>query len=141
MKRLVAAFILAVSSLGAQSQVSNTTANPLPSAAYTATTVNSGDQNNPSWVGAHFIINVSAYTSGSYTPHIQGKDPVSGLYYDVLVGTAISATGTTILKVHPGLAVVANGSASDILPQTWRVQLVGASTPSMTLSVSAYLEN
>lgn len=124
----------------AEAQVSNTTYQPLPQNTYTATTVNSMDQTNNNYKGGHFIINIVTATSGTYTPHIQAKDPISGLYYDILVGSALSAVGTTILKVYPGIGVVANGSASDILPQIWRVQLIGASTPSMVLSVDAYLE-
>ncbi len=128
-----------VSSLG-MAQVSNTTVTPLYSAARTDTTVVSGDFGNFGYRGAHFVVNVSTFTSGTYTPKIQGKDPVSGIYYDILVGSAISSTGTTILKVYPGISAIANGSASDILPATWRVLMTGASTPNMVLSVAAYLE-
>ena len=128
-----------VSSLG-MAQVSNTTVTPLYSAARTDTTVVSGDFGNFGYRGAHFVVNVSTFTSGTYTPKIQGKDPVSGIYYDILVGSAIASTGTTILKVYPGISAIANGSASDILPSTWRVLMVGASTPNMVLSVAAYLE-
>lgn len=109
------------------------------SAVQTGTTVNSSDMTNAAWRGADVIVNVSAYTSGTYTPHIQGKDPVSGNYYDILVGPAISATGTTVLHVYPGVTAAANSAAAAILPYTWRVQLVGATTPSMTLSVGANL--
>jgi hypothetical protein len=138
MRKMLLALLCASSF--AHAQISNQVANVVSSQTYTATTVNSGDQANFNFKGGQFVVNVSAYTSGTYTPHIQGKDPVSGVYYDILVGPAINATGMTILKIYPGIGVLANGSASDILPQTWRVQLVGASTPSMTLSVQAYLE-
>ena len=111
----------------------------LASAARTAATVNSTDQLNTVYKGGHFIVNISAYTAGTYTPHIQAKDPISGNYYDILVGTALNATGTTILKVYPGITASANAAASDLLPRTWRVQLIGASA-NMTLSVSAFLE-
>ncbi len=117
----------------------NSVYKPIPSAAYTASQVNSPDMGNSSYLGGQFIINVSAYTSGSYTVKLQGKDPVSGVYYDILVGTALSSTGITILKLYPGIATSANAAASDVLPQTWRVQLNGAATPSMTLSVDAVL--
>ncbi len=128
-----------VSSFG-MAQVPNYGYIPIASATLTGATVNSADFKNESYRGGHFIVNVSGFTSGTYTPHIQGKDPVYGTYYDVLVGPPISATGTTILKVYPGLSAIANGSASDILPATWRVQMIGASSPNMALSVTAYLE-
>lgn len=121
-------------------QVSNTTVTPLTSTAQTATSVTSGDFGNFGYRGAHFIVNVTTFTSGTYTPKIQGKDPVTGTYYDILVGPAISATGATILKIYPGISTIANGAASDVLPQTWRVVLTGASTPNMVLSVVANLE-
>ena len=70
-------------------------------------------------------------------PTIQGKDPLSGKYYDLLVGVAIIATGMTILKVHPGITASANISASDMLPLIWRVQFVHADADSITYSVSA----
>lgn len=122
------------------SQVANTTYTPLPQATQTATTVNSPVQMNYNYRGGHFIINVVTATSGTYTPHIQAQDDSSGIWYDILVGSAISASGITILKVYPGIGAIANGTANDILPKTWRIQLVGASTPNMVISVDAYLE-
>lgn len=123
----------------ARAQAGNLQSTILPSAARTAVQVNSADQNNLTWSGVHVTVNVSAFTAGSYTPKIQGKDPVSGVYYDLLVGPSIAATGITILKIYPGMAVVANGAASDFLPRVWRVQLNGT-TPSMTISVGANLQ-
>lgn len=110
----------------------------LSSAARTATTVTTGEccANSQSvWTQIHAVINVSVYTAGSYTPKIQGKDPVSGNFYDLLVGSAINSTGTTVLKVGPGLAPSANASAQDILPRIWRMTFSGASSPNMTFSV------
>ena len=110
------------------------------SAARSEATFNVADQtNNGAWKGVQVIVNISARTSGSYTPHVQAKDPVSGNYYDLLVGTALNGTGTTVLSVYPGIAASANVSASANLPRTWRVQLIGASTPSMTLSIGGVL--
>jgi hypothetical protein len=130
---------LCVSPAHAQMDAANTTAQLFPAAAQTQTSLVSNDQQNASWRGVHVVVVVSSYTSGTYTPHIQGEDPY-GNYYDILVGPAISATGTTVLKVYPGIATLANGAASDLLPTVWRVTLVGASTPSMTISVGANLE-
>jgi hypothetical protein len=122
-------------------QVSNETVIPFESGQQTAATVNSIGFPSNNHKGGHFVINVTTATSGTYTPHIQGKDPISGTYYDVLVGPAISTTGTTILKIYPGINAIANGASSDILPSVWRIQLIGASTPNMALSVAAYLLN
>ncbi len=106
-----------------------------PSAARTAAQYNSAAIQNIGWRGVHVIINVTAYTSGNYTPKIQAQDIASGVWYDILVGTAISSTGTTVIKAYPGTAAIANGAAIDFLPKIWRVQMNGLSTPSMTFSV------
>jgi hypothetical protein len=123
----------------AMAQAPNTSITALRSEARTDATVNSIDMGNFGYRGAHFTVNVTTATSGTYTPKIQGKDPISGTYYDILVGPAISTTGITILKIYPGINSITNGAASDILPATWRVQLIGASTPNMVLSVATYL--
>lgn len=131
--------LLGLSLAQAQTNGPNLPSQILASAARTAATVNSSDITNNSWRGATVLINVSAYTSGTYTPHVQGKDPVSGTYYDVLVGPGILATGITVLKVYPGIVATPNAAANDILPQVWRVQLIGTASPSMTLSVGGNL--
>lgn len=135
---IVLAIVLAGAGL-AYAQQRNLPVTVLASAARTATTVTSADQVNDSWSSAHVIINVSAYTSGNYTPKVQAKDPVSGTYYDLCVGTAISATGITLLKVGPGFAASPNAICGDMLPRVWRISLAGASTPVMTFSVGAFL--
>ena len=141
-KKLICIFLLLYSyaSFAQNVQYGNNNLALLPSAAQTGATIVSPDQNNLFFRGGHFIINVTAYTSGTYTPHIQGKDPISGTYYDILVGTAISATGITIIKVYPGIGASVNAASPDILPQLWRVELIGATSPSMTISFSAMLD-
>lgn len=142
MKQLLAiviGFAIGFATMPAQAQA-NIAVTAIASGAITAAQVNSADQVNDNRRGVHVIINVTVATAGDYTPKIQGKDPVSGTYYDVLVGTAISTTGITILKVYPGILGVANASANDFLPRVWRVQLNGGATHSATLSVSYYLE-
>lgn len=109
------------------------------SAVNTATTVNTADQANAQWRGVTVIIDVSARTSGTYTPTIQGKDIASGQYYTVCAGGAISSVSTSTITVYPG-QTVATGACSTTLPRIWRVQLVGTSTPSMTLTIGANLE-
>lgn len=111
----------------------------LDSAARTAT-VDSPDQSDPNAEGCHLLINVTAKTSSpSVVPRIQGKGPVSGVYYDILVGNAITATGLTVLKVGPGISPVPNGAAADYLPDTWRVRLEHANSDSITYSVGVVL--
>jgi hypothetical protein len=117
----------------------NTEETVLASAARTAT-VNSADFVNYNARGVHVIIDVTAITATPVlTPKIQGKDPVSGNYYDILIGTDITATGTTVLKIYPGVSALAGGSAVDILPRTWRVRIEHADADSATYSVGANL--
>ncbi len=109
----------------------------LVSAARTAV-INSADQVNTRRRGLHIIIDVTVDpAAASITPKIQGKDPVSGKYYDLLVGVPIIATGTTVLKVYPGIVALANVSASDILPAHWRFRMEVADADSITYSVGA----
>lgn len=140
MKKIILAALLAVSLSASAQQLGNLSGTLLSSSARTATSVVTPDQTNPQWRGGHFIINVSAYTRGTYTPTIQAKDPASGTYYPILIGSAISSTGTTVLKVYPGITAVANGATSDILPRTWRLSFAGTSTPTMTFGVGMFLE-
>lgn len=133
--------VLFAVALPAAAQLQNLAVQILPSAARTDAEVVSVDQTNSGWRGAHVIVNVSAYTSGTYTLYVQGKDPVSGTYYNILGGTALSATGISIYKIYPGISTIVNGSASDILPRIWRVRFVGASSPSMTFSVGAVMQD
>lgn len=104
------------------------------------TATSTADQVNLGHSGVHVVINVSAISdTPSITPTIEGKDPASGSYYSILVGSAITATGMTVLKVGPGITPVANGAAADFLPAVWRVSLAVADADSATYSVAANL--
>lgn len=113
----------------------------LPSAARTATN-NSSDFTNYNSRGLHIAFDVTAVSgTGSVTPVIQGLDPSSGKYYDLLVGPTVTATGLNIIKLYPGIVASANASASDILPRTWRVEIRHADASSYTYSVGANVVN
>ena len=111
-----------------------------PSAARTATPT---PDTHRSWRlerGGHFVIVVTAVTATpSVVPTIEGYDATSDTWYPVLIGVAITATGTTVLKVYPGIAAATNACASDMLPQSWRVTMTHADADSITYSVSANL--
>lgn len=108
----------------------------LASAARIATTIGDDYVKPISYPGAKFVINVTVVTGGTtVTPKIQGKDK-NGTYYDILVGTAISSTGTTVMTVYPGIVPLTNQTASDILPLIYRVYMTHSSTGSYTYSVT-----
>lgn len=111
----------------------------LPASARTATETVSSDITNTQWRGGHFVFAISTYPSGTFTPTIQGKDPVTGAYYTILEGSAVSSTSTTILRVYPGITASAGASASDVLPRTFRVRVVKSAATSATFSVGASL--
>lgn len=110
----------------------------LESAARTATAT-SDDLTNSRHKGCHIIIDVTVDGGGSLTPKIQGKDSVSGKYYDILVGSAISAVGTTVLKVYPGLTASVNAIENDIVPSKFRIVVTAGDANSMTYSVGISL--
>lgn len=117
----------------------NSTVTLLPSLARTATTT-SDDTSNLYARGLHLVIDVTAITSTpSITVTIQGKDFSSGKYYTLLASAAITATGTTVLRVFPGATASANVAANDILPTNWRVSVAHGNSNSITYSVAASL--
>lgn len=111
----------------------------LVSAARTAT-VNTDVVANRGHRGLHLIIDA---TAASDTPSvvftIQGYSPTGDDYYTILASAAITGTGTTVLRVYPGLTAAANTIANDVLPHLWRVNAVHADGDSITYSVAATL--
>jgi hypothetical protein len=111
----------------------------IASGAYTTTQTTADQVNSHGLKGGHFYINVSAVSGGSITVHIQGKDPVSVTYYDLLVSAAITTTGFTVMKLYPGVPGNPNLTANDLLPHLWRVQAFANNASSITYSISASL--
>ncbi len=106
----------------------NATANNSLYATVTGTT-NGNDQKIPEHKGIKVFINIlNIATAGTLTVTIQGKDPVSGNYYTILATTALNSMGFTVLTVYPGATVAANVAASDVLPDTIRIQAVVGGT-------------
>jgi hypothetical protein len=98
---------------------------------------NSADQGNINWRGVKVVINMTVVGTGSITATIQGKDPVSGVYYTLLASAAIAANGTTVLTVYPGLTPTANVTANDVLPDVWRVSVAANNVNPTTYTVAA----
>jgi hypothetical protein len=109
------------------------------SAARTATPTAAQLQAGPA-KGVHVVIDMTAVAgSPSVVPTIDGYDPVSTKYYNLLTGVAITATGTTVLKIYPGALPLTNASASDFLPAIFRVVMTHGTADSVTYTVSALL--
>ena len=109
----------------------------LINAVSTTSTQNSSDQTNYNGRGVKVALNVTNIGSGSITIAVQGKDITSGQYYTILTGLVVTANGITTYTIYPGIAGVANASASDILPRTWRVQVIANNANAVTYTVGA----
>ena len=78
-------------------------------------------------------------TAPSITVSVLGVDRTSGKTYSILVGVAITAVGTQVLKIGPGLTAAANAVANDILPSTFRIVSTHGNSNSITYSIGAIL--
>ena len=108
----------------------------IASAAYTASQ-NSADLENPYARGAVIVIDA---TASAATPSVvftvKGKSALGNDYYTILTSAAITGTGTTILRIYPGLTAAANVAVNDVLPRAWRIEAVAGDADSLTYSVS-----
>tara|TARA_R100000963_G_C4607021_1_gene78717 strand:- start:184 stop:585 length:402 start_codon:yes stop_codon:yes gene_type:complete len=113
---------------------------PFTSAARTAT-ANSDDIVAPSTAkGVRLFLDITAASGSSPTldVKVQAKDPLGGLYVD-MVGAAFAQQNSTAnldLVIYPGVAASSNRRVSDIIPKNWRVvATLGGSSPNFTFSV------
>lgn len=112
----------------------------LPSAARTAAPDTQEYEAQGPARGLHLVIDVTAIvTAPSITVTIAGVDRVSGKTYTILASAAITATGTTVLKVGPGLTAAANSVANDFIPPIFRVSVSHANGNSITYSIAGQL--
>ena len=119
--------------------INNVNGSVLQSAVRTATT-SSATFVNLSANRLHLIVDVTVAPGGdTVTPKIEGYDAISGKFYTLLTGAAISTTGTNVLKIGPGLSASANAAAADFLPSAWRVTMTHSAGTSFTYSVAANL--
>ena len=112
----------------------------LASAART-TTQSSGTLKNYRGKGIVVVVDVTvnAGSAGSITVAIKGVDPTSGKTYSILSSAAITSVSTTVLKVYPGLTAAANSVVSDVLPQSFSVDVTANNANPVTYSVGYFL--
>ena len=106
---------------------------PIP--AGSTTTQTSPDFRNGNASGVKVVVVTTAIGTGSVTLSIQARDPGSGSYYTLLTGLPIVSNTTMIYTLAPAVAVVANASARDVLPGTWRLVLTWNNPSPVTCSV------
>jgi hypothetical protein len=107
-----------------------------------ATGTTNYDRSNLNCRGVHLVIDTTTMTGAgpTLTVTIQGKDPTSGKFYNILASAAIATATTTVLKVYPGLTAAANLVANDVLPREWRVVAVaGGTLTAIAATISANL--
>lgn len=75
-------------------------------------------------------VTVDAASAASLTLTINGKDSVSGKYYAILSGAAVSTVSTNVYKVGIGLPATANVSANCGVPDIIQIAIaVGGASP------------
>lgn len=108
------------------------------SALAAGSTVQTSTITNPWWRGCVVVIDITALgASATLTVTVEGYDPKSNKYYTILASAALGSTGTTTLKVYPGLTASANAVANDVLPTQFRVKAVTA-TQTVTGTVGVH---
>ncbi len=89
------------------------------------------------------VVDVTAATSTpSVVCTIDGLDPVSGKYYNLLTSAAFTESGvpfTRVLRVGPGLVAASNLTIGYALPGVIRVTMTHGDSDSITYSVAATL--
>ena len=87
---------------------------------------------------AHVVIDC---TASAATPSVvftvSGVDRASGKVYTLLASAAITGTGTTVLRIGPGLTAAANLVANDVLPPVIRFTATHGDADSITYSLGA----
>jgi len=114
----------------------NVDATILASAARTTTQTGS-DITNYNARGIKVVLDTTVASTGSVTLKIQGKDSVSGAYYDILTGAAVTNVSTNVYTIYPGATAVGNTTVNDSLPRVWRVVVTANNSNSQTYSVGS----
>ncbi len=98
------------------------------SASRAAATYNSSNLKFPNAKRAHVVIDVTNVGGGPGTlvVKVQGLDPVSGNWYDILTFASINSVSIVAGKIAAGIPVVANLAVDDVLPETFRINAVVA---------------
>lgn len=117
------------------------------------------DQNNFSYSALTVAIDITAVGTGGNVPAltftVQGKDLVSGKYFNIAQTSALAAVGTTFIQICPEITAAAAASAGSattsndnttlakvcaLVPKTWRVVVTGTAGTA-TYSVGAELSD
>lgn len=110
-----------------------------PSASRTVTTT-FGTFVNVNHRALHLAVNVTVIGADTLTIDIEGRQLFPPFdFYPLLTSLAISAIGTTILKVGIGFSPIANLTANDMIPAVWQVVATHSGVDPITYSMNANL--
>jgi hypothetical protein len=91
--------------------------------------------------GIKLYISPGSFGSGAsaITVKVQGYDPVSKNFFDMLTSASLTANTPVALTIYPGITATANISVNDVLPRSWRVtwQATAYGTGGSTLGITA----
>ena len=111
-----------------------------PSVARTADSNSDDIDNTENYTSAVIVIDVTLDPgTASVVFTVEGKDLLSGKYYEILEAAAIASVSTTILHIGDGTADDDNIAVGTRLPRVWRINVDHAATESMTYSIGADL--
>jgi len=89
--------------------------------------------------GIHVVLDVTVPGTGEIVLSIEGKDQMSGEYYTLLTGAAVSTDSTNVYKVMPDITAATNVAVNDMVPETFRIKVTHNNVNAITYSVGASL--
>lgn len=81
------------------------------------------------------ILDMTVVGTGSVTVSINGKDPASGKYYNLLTGAAVTTNSTNVYRIQPGIVAVANKDVNAYLPRVIQIVVTANNANPATYSV------
>lgn len=105
------------------------------------TTQTSADIVTYNLAGISVFLNMTIVGTGSVTLTINGKDPASGVYYNILTGAAVVSNVGNLYRVMPGIPAVANKDVNAYLPRVIQIVVTANNANPATYSVGYTLHN
>lgn len=120
-------------------RVRGNTSNSLIASAARTAGIASSTLTNYNGRGIKIVTDITAASgTGGLTIQLQIFDAVSGKFVTVLQSALTIAISTVVLTLYPGIAAVANVSANDVLPRSYRINVTAGDGSSYTYSVGVH---
>ncbi len=88
------------------------------------------------------VLGVTTIVAGaSVTVAVSGVDSASGTTWPLISSAAVTATGTVVVKIAPGITPSTNVAVADILPPDVQVTVTHANADSITYALTAHVTN